>query len=90
MLNCDEPLSNVAFKSNLRPCSAALSQTGGHGDFRGAGESQLPSGPCRCCDTTIGRVCDGVPACREAVRDEAGGLLRTSTRRRLEHGLPSG
>lgn len=48
----------------------ALSQTGGHGDFRAAGDNALASGACRCCDYTIGRVCDGVAACREAVRDE--------------------
>lgn len=46
----------------------ALSQTGGHGDFRGAGEP--------CIHTifdvvpTIGKVCDGVPAVRAAVRQE--------------------
>ena len=52
-------------------CGKALSQTGGHGDFRTAGENALPFGPCKCCNYTIGRVCDGVTACREAVRDEA-------------------
>ena len=51
-------------------CGKALSQTGGHGDFRAAAENQLPFGSCRCCNFTIGRVCDGVAACREAVRDE--------------------
>ena len=51
-------------------CGKALSQTGGHGDFRAAAENQLPFGSCRCCNFTIGRVCDGVIACREAVRDE--------------------
>lgn len=51
-------------------CGKALSQTGGHGDFRAAAENQLPFGSCRCCNFTIGRVCDGVTACREAVRDE--------------------
>ncbi|WP_415977282.1 amidohydrolase family protein [Rhodococcus sp. 077-4] len=46
----------------------ALSQTGGHGDFRSGGEvcahqmsTVLP---------TIGLVCDGVPAVRQAVRNE--------------------
>jgi imidazolonepropionase-like amidohydrolase len=38
--------------------------------YGAAGENALASGPCRCCNTTIGRVCDGVDACREAVRDE--------------------
>ena len=51
-------------------CGKALSQTGGHGDFRAAGENALASGRCVCCNNTIGRVCDGVTACREAVRDE--------------------
>lgn len=55
---------------NVIFCGKALSQTGGHGDFRAAGENALASGPCRCCNYTIGRVCDGVTACREAVRDE--------------------
>ncbi|XRB06317.1 amidohydrolase [Pycnococcus provasolii] len=52
-------------------CGKALSPTGGHGDFRGAGEPFLPL--CRCCqggNSTIGRVADGVDAVREAVRDE--------------------
>ena len=30
-------------------CGKALSQTGGHGDFRAAAENQLPFGSCRCC-----------------------------------------
>ena len=42
----------------------ALSQTGGHGDFRGAGEA------CACACGGIGRVCDGVDECRRACRDE--------------------
>ncbi|MFJ1745389.1 amidohydrolase family protein [Streptomyces sp. NPDC088116] len=45
----------------------ALSQTGGHGDFRGQGETcchSLPGGP------AIGRVCDGVDAVRRACREE--------------------
>jgi len=51
-------------------CGKALSQTGGHGDFRGAGDVALASGACSCCNFTIGRVCDGADACRAAVRDE--------------------
>eukprot|EP00908_Phaeocystis_cordata_P014858 Transcript_25970.p1 GENE.Transcript_25970~~Transcript_25970.p1 ORF type:complete len:442 (+),score=119.61 Transcript_25970:525-1850(+) len=47
----------------------ALSQTGGHGDFRGPGEHGCP-----CADAHaaagIGRVCDGVAECRKACRDE--------------------
>lgn len=45
----------------------ALSQTGGHGDFRGKGED------CCACGAAlrgIGRVCDGVGECRRAARDE--------------------
>ncbi|KAI8465274.1 MAG: hypothetical protein J3K34DRAFT_525499 [Monoraphidium minutum] len=45
----------------------ALSQTGGHGDFRGRGED------CCACGAAlrgIGRVCDGVGDCRRAARDE--------------------
>jgi imidazolonepropionase-like amidohydrolase len=47
----------------------ALSQTGGHGDLRQAHQGDA----FRCCDSTIpgfARVCDGVPACLEAARDE--------------------
>lgn len=45
----------------------ALSQTGGHGDMRGPGETSV--------DThyyvpSLGRVCDGVDAVRQAARDE--------------------
>ena len=52
----------------LHFCGKALSATGGHGDFRGTGEQQLP---CKhCADPTIGKVVDGVRACRQAVREE--------------------
>ena len=48
----------------------ALSQTGGHGDMRGPGEEFA----CGCCAAAalrgIGRVADGVDACRAACRDE--------------------
>jgi len=48
----------------------ALSQTGGHGDFRGrqAGGGQ----GCLCCQSlgNIARICDGVDAVRAAARDE--------------------
>lgn len=43
----------------------ALSQTGGHGDMREAGEVRPPS-PCGC---GLGRVCDGVAEVRRACRD---------------------
>ena len=45
----------------------ALSQTGGHGDFRGRGENDV--GECYC-RPNIGRVCDGVSEVRRAARDE--------------------
>jgi len=45
----------------------ALSQTGGHGDVRHPGrDSRPPSYHC----PDFGRVCDGVPECRRAARDE--------------------
>jgi imidazolonepropionase-like amidohydrolase len=47
----------------------ALSQTGGHGDFRGRHDS---SEPCACSHRTgnLARVVDGVDAVRKAVREE--------------------
>jgi len=42
-------------------CGKALSQTGGHGDFRGHNE---PTDSC----SSIGLVCDGVDAVRQAIR----------------------
>ncbi|KAM6505624.1 hypothetical protein FSOLCH5_013800 [Fusarium solani] len=47
----------------------ALSQTGGHGDFRSRHEGSQE----KCCGGDLpglSRVCDGVPQCLEAVRDE--------------------
>ncbi len=47
----------------------AISQTGGHGDFRDRIDSPAPCG----CDhfvSGIGRASDGVPAVQQAVRDE--------------------
>lgn len=48
-------------------CGRALSQTGGHGDSRGAGESvvETVSGP-----VGFGVIADGVPEVRRAVREE--------------------
>ncbi len=48
----------------------ALSQTGGHGDFRPL--EGPPSGGCLCCQgsLTMTRIADGVAAVREAARDE--------------------
>eukprot|EP00850_Spirogloea_muscicola_P016127 SM000129S26114 [mRNA] locus=s129:51274:53456:+ [translate_table: standard] len=52
----------------------ALSQTGGHGDLRRKGEEQLAACPCSelfaNANTTIGRVCDGIPEVRRAARYE--------------------
>lgn len=49
----------------LRFCGTAISQTGGHGDFRVPGVNSRT----QCC-SSVGRVADGIPAVREAVRDE--------------------
>ncbi|MFD1560904.1 amidohydrolase family protein [Paraburkholderia silviterrae] len=51
------------------PSGKALSQTGGHGDFRARGDLLEP---CSCCFRTgaIARVVDGVDAVRLAVREE--------------------
>lgn len=43
----------------------ALSQTGGHGDSRGSHEHGECCGP-----VALGMVCDGVPACIKAAREE--------------------
>jgi imidazolonepropionase-like amidohydrolase len=47
----------------------ALSQTGGHGDLRAVYQGDES----KCCGghtPGLGRICDGVPACLEAARDE--------------------
>jgi imidazolonepropionase-like amidohydrolase len=47
----------------------ALSQTGGHGDFRASYQAT----EAKCCgghSHSLARICDGVPQCLEAVRDE--------------------
>ena len=47
----------------------ALSQTGGHGDFRASYQGSEH----KCCgghSPSLARVCDGVPECLNAVRDE--------------------
>lgn len=47
----------------------ALSQTGGHGDLRAPYQGDEH----KCCgghSTALARICNGVPACLEAVRDE--------------------
>jgi imidazolonepropionase-like amidohydrolase len=48
----------------------ALSQTGGHADFRGRWDENEPA--CGCCRRLgqLGRVVDGVDQCRRAVREE--------------------
>ena len=48
-------------------CGHALSQTGGHGDTRGPGE-EVVDGIGQV--ASLGRLCDGVDAVREACRDE--------------------
>jgi imidazolonepropionase-like amidohydrolase len=45
----------------------ALSQTGGHGDQRGPGQSAFD--PCYCC-ASLGVICDGVAEVRRAAREE--------------------
>lgn len=48
-------------------CGHALSQTGGHGDVRGAGDEGLHQ--CFCC-AGLGHVCDGTPEVLRAAREE--------------------
>jgi imidazolonepropionase-like amidohydrolase len=48
-------------------CGKALSQTGGHGDFRRRGRSVYDG--CYC-SPGLGRICDGVAEVRRAARDE--------------------
>jgi imidazolonepropionase-like amidohydrolase len=45
----------------------ALSQTGGHGDWRGRGRTAIDT--CYCCPT-LGVICDGVDEVRRAAREE--------------------
>jgi imidazolonepropionase-like amidohydrolase len=45
----------------------ALSQTGGHGDWRSPGQTAFD--PCYCC-SGLGVICDGVAEVRRAARDE--------------------
>lgn len=45
----------------------ALSQTGGHGDWRSPGRTAISS--CSCCPT-LSTICDGVPEVRRAARHE--------------------
>lgn len=51
----------------LRFSGHALSQTGGHGDFRARGEQALDD--CYCA-AGLGRICDGITEVRRATRDE--------------------
>ena len=50
-------------------CGKALSQTGGHADFRGRYDHRDPEDQTRRLGS-LGRICDGVEACRRAARDE--------------------
>jgi len=51
------------------PSGMALSQTGGHGDFRPRTQSVVA---CACCEggVALSRIADGVAECRRAARDE--------------------
>lgn len=65
----DAIAEHLVVGSRLFISGKALSQTGGHGDLR------LPyeDASYKCCGghtPGISRVCDGVPACLEAARDE--------------------
>lgn len=50
-------------------CGKALSQTGGHSDFRGRYDNREADYQTRRLGA-MGRICDGVDACRQAARDE--------------------
>ena len=50
-------------------CGKALSQTGGHADFRGRYDNRDADYQTRRLGA-LGRICNGVDACREAARDE--------------------
>ncbi len=50
-------------------CGKALAQTGGHADFRGRYDNRDPDYQTRRLGS-LGRICDGVEACRHAARDE--------------------
>jgi imidazolonepropionase-like amidohydrolase len=50
-------------------CGKALSQTGGHSDFRGRYDNRAADYQTRRLGA-MGRICDGVDACRQAARDE--------------------
>lgn len=56
----------------LNICGKALSQTGGHADFRGRYDNRDPEYQTRRLGS-LGRICDGVEACRHAARDELRG-----------------
>lgn len=58
---------NLISGPRLRFSGHALSQTGGHGDFRSRGEQALDE--CYCC-AGLGRICDGVTEVRRAAREE--------------------
>jgi imidazolonepropionase-like amidohydrolase len=50
-------------------CGKALSQTGGHADFRGNYDNRNPDYQTNRLGA-LGRICDGVDACRHSARDE--------------------
>jgi imidazolonepropionase-like amidohydrolase len=61
--------SGIVAGPRLFVCGRALSQTGGHGDFRGRFDEREP---CQCCRRAgaLSRIADGVDAVRKAVREE--------------------
>ncbi|PWN52732.1 hypothetical protein IE53DRAFT_409186 [Violaceomyces palustris] len=68
---------SVAFEEGLAVgprlfvCGSAISQTGGHGDFRGSSEDSYTVGECYGhCHGGIARLADGVSSCLVAARDE--------------------
>lgn len=54
----------------LHVAGHALSQTGGHGDFRSAHDHRTDTGCAAGFVNGLGRVADGVPQCLRAARDE--------------------
>ena len=60
----------IVYGPRILVSGLALSQTGGHADFRGRWDESPP--PEHCCRRLgrLGRIVDGVDACRRAVREE--------------------
>jgi hypothetical protein len=64
----DAIVEGLVIGSRLFVCWKALSKTGGNGDFREPSQMTLLSSGGH--ELEIIRICDGVPACLEAARDE--------------------